>query len=357
VLAKGPFLQDKEAKKMVEYVLGVDIAKDSFAVCLMSGENGQTRVVQEKEFINRNSGYEALMKWINKKVSPFIVPVVLEATGNYWKGLAQDAYGWSPAVYVVNPSCIKNYGRTKLRRAKNDRLDAELIAQYGFLKQARRWEPPTRTMEITEQLLSQRDSLVQSKVNIRNTWHALKELPASDPIGMAIQERVINQLEEQIDLLEKRIMEVIRADKEYKDQFDLLSSIPSIGWQTATMVITATRGLRDFSSPRALAAYIGVIPVVCESGGKVYRRAQISPFCHRKLRRLFYMAAISAIRVNPICKALYERLIQKGKPFKVAIIAVAHKLVRIVYGVLLSGKPFDPDYKSKPPHLLEPSMS
>jgi transposase len=123
------------------------------------------------------------------------------------------------------------------------------------------------------------------------------------------------------------------------EQLELLQSIPGVGLRSACLLLAELGDFRRFRSARSLVAFAGLTPMRHESG-KTSRYSAISRMGSAHLRRLLYMPALSATSWNPRVKTFYLKLIERGKPKKVALIAAMAKLLRIIYGVLVSAKPF-----------------
>ena len=142
----------------------------------------------------------------------------------------------------------------------------------------------------------------------------------------------IKRLNIQIGLLEKRIEELIA--QEDATVVEHVSSIPGVGKKTAIALLTATKGMHGFENNRQLSSYFGLCPRIYDSGKSVHGKAHICKMGMGWIRKLLYMCAISAARHNKACASLYERLRQKGKAVKVALIAVVNKLLKQIFAIV-----------------------
>ena len=154
----------------------------------------------------------------------------------------------------------------------------------------------------------------------------------------------ITYIQQQINDLEKMIGDLINQNTKMKHQYDLLLTIPGIGFQTAVRLLAEIKDISAFNSAAQLAAYAGVTPKHYCSGTSVNRKSLMSKTGNANLRKALFMPAIVAKRCNPTIRVFCERLIANGKPPKVAVGAAMKKMLHIVYGVLKSGQPFDPNY-------------
>lgn len=134
--------------------------------------------------------------------------------------------------------------------------------------------------------------------------------------------------------------------EEQQQQLTLLTSIPGIGTKTALFLIVITDGFSKFETAAQLCSYVGITPVIRESGSSVRAQSRISKIGNKKLRNLLFLCAFSACKHNKACRALYERIINKGKSKKLALIAVANKLLKQCFAIAKSGLPYDEEYVS-----------
>jgi transposase len=313
-------------------ILGIDIAKATFDVVLLhSGRQ------QGAQFSNDPAGFKRLRSWLHKRKVKHL-HACLEATGQYGEALAEYLQAEQYTVSVVNPLAIKAYGQSRLQRNKNDQLDAELIAHYCQSEQPAAWSPPAPEIKALRELVHQYDNLQQSRQQLRNRLQA----------GLR-SEVVRAQLEAQLTLIEQQLADLQTIIRDHIDQYPdlkqqhaLLDSIPGIGAITSAKLLAVE--VRRFESARAFAAYAGLTPLNHISGTSVRKRARFSKLGDADLRRAIYMPAIVAMQYNPLAKALYTRLLAKGKSKLAALGAVMHQLLRLAFGVVKSGQPFDPNF-------------
>lgn len=320
---------------MLDAILGIDIAKDTFQVELR--REGQHWLA---EFTNSPKGFQQLSTWLAKrKVSQ--VHACLEATGRYGDELAQYLHDHEHVVSVVNPARLKAYGQSQLQRNKTDRVDAALIADFCQTQHPEAWTPPSPELRELQEFLHQYDALQVSLQQIKNRLAA----------GFQ-SETVLAQLRAQRTFLEKQIQELtkhmrnhIRRYPELRDQHALLDSIPGVAFLTAARLLALN--LPRFETARAAAAFAGLTPMLHQSGSSVHRRGRVSKMGPAALRGGLYMPILSAQRFNPVIKAFCARLAAQHKHTMTIIVAAMHKLIVLAYGVLKSGQPFDPKYSAK----------
>lgn len=331
----------KERVKMQagEGIIGIDISKDSFDVVLrgMGGE-------RHRVFSNDQKGFTSLAGWVEKQPER-VVHICMEATGSYWEGLAEYLYQGDYTLSVVNPYQIKRYADHLLNRNKTDKADASLIAEFceKDRDRLRVWKPFSPEIKALRSMGRRLDELQDMKQQEQNR---LKSGVRDLVVIESLQEN-IKQLKNQIKALWKKIQEHVKQHPELREQQRLLTSIPGIGKLTAIKLMAEIGDIRDFSSASQLAAYAGLAPKQFRSGSSVHKQTRISKQGRTELRRCLYMPAVVASEHNPIVMDLKRRMLASGHVMMEVIVAAMNKLLHLVYGVLKSGKPFDPDYGTK----------
>lgn len=319
---------------MSQVVLGIDVSKDKLDVVLRQGE--QQRHYQVANTLN---GYERLVGWL-QRAGVEELHACLEATGHYGEGVAQHLYAQGYQVSVVNPARIKAYGDSKLRRAKNDKADAALIAVFCQREQPALWTPPAENVRELRDLVRHLNGLKNTRQQQRNRLQS----GVRSARVRADLEALIAYLDKQIAALTREIERHIKQDPELKQQYDLLKSIPGIGALTAAVLLGEVGNFRDFDSARQVAAYAGVVPKQHDSGSSVHKKPHLSKRGNPRLRQALYMPAVVAMKRNPLMQALRERMAKTGHSKMAIIGAVMRKLLHLAYGVIKTGKPFDPNY-------------
>jgi len=314
--------------------LGIDISKLKFDVCL-SREGGKFR---HHVFPNSPAGFSQLATWLVKyKVER--VHACLEATGTYGEALAVDLYQAGHIVSVVNPAAIKAYGQSRLSRTKTDKADATLIAQFCLERQPPGWQPLAAEIRELQALVRRLDSLLEMRQMEANRL----EVAAGAGAVKASLVGHLTFLDQEIATTERLIRTHIGSHHSLQEQRNLLLTIPGIGSTTAAKLLGEIMDVKRYGSARQLAAFAGLAPRLHESGSSVRRKARLSKTGAPRLRKALYFPAIVAIKHNPQIRALGARMQGRGKCPMEIIGAAMRKLVHIAYGVLKSGRPFDPE--------------
>jgi transposase len=322
---------------MIQPVLGIDIAKDTFDATLIVADKTWNEHIE-----NNPEGFKHMSRWVGKHTHEKL-HACMEATGQYGDALAEYLHQQGNQVSVVNPARIKAYSGSKLRRNKTDKADAQLIAEYCLRENPALWSPPPASFKDLQALVRRLDDL---QANYQQESNRLKS-GGTNPVVIEDLRDHLHYLEEKINQIKQAMQEHIEAYPELKQRQKLIASIPGIGKLTAAKILGEVRDVVDFDSARQLAAYAGVTPRNVLSGTSVHKKSRISKMGNSQLRKALYMPAIVAQSHNPIVMTFCQRLLKSGlRPMEV-IGAVMHKLLHLIYGILKSGKPFDPDFLQK----------
>jgi transposase len=320
---------------MIEPPLGIDIAKLKFNVCLIN-PRGKLR---HKVFPNTATGFEQLLEWLSTQ-GVGRIHACMEATGTYGEALALCLYQASHTVSVVNPAAIKAFAQSCLSRTKTDRVDAELIARFCLAQVPPAWTPLPAEVRELQALVRRLESLIEMRVAESNR---LSSGITVDVVRESVEE-LLAHLNEQIRRTEKLICEHINNHPRLKRQSELLDSIPGIAGATAALLLAEITDINQYRSARQVAAYAGLVPRERRSGSSVRGRTRLSKIGNARLRKALYFPAITALRCSEFFQSWAQGLRERGKCKMSVIGAAMRKLIHLAYGVLKTGKPFDPQW-------------
>lgn len=308
---------------MDDKIIGFDVSKKFFDFSFLK---------DDKKWFNQQLDYDK--DGLNQlvKIIPDKSICVMEATGPYYLRLANFLYGKGFKVCVVNPLVIRRYSQMLLKRTKTDKADAQLIAMYGKDQTPDFWKPNSENIQRIRQINSVLNSLIKERTNWKNRIEAAKQDNNFDKFSLKIMKQMICLINRRIQKLEAELDEIIDAD--FKLENDILRSIPGLGRKTSIVLLAITGGFTKFENYKQFSSYVGLCPRIFESGISVRGKARICKIGTSRVRQLLYLCAWTAKDVNKACNELYNRLIDKGKPKKVALIAVANKLIRQAFGCI-----------------------
>lgn len=296
--------------------VGIDVSKKTLDIAWL--EDGKRIHFKTS---NTTVGFEEITQRCPHKAH-----FVMEATGAYYLRFAFFLAKESCAVSVINPLTIKRFGQLKLRRAKTDKADAFLIAEYGMSLLPELWSPPKKAILEMQQLWSLAGKLTSQKLMLTNQLEAFSKSPAISSIVCGSIKNLVQSIKDEMGAIEDALTKLARDN--YSREIEILESIPGIGRKSAQAMLIVSKGFKNFDNGRELCSFIGLTPRIAQSGTSLNSNKKITKMGQSKMRALLYMCALTAITKNAGCKQLYDRFVTRGKPKKVALIAVMAKLVR-----------------------------
>jgi len=323
-------------------ILGIDIGKDQFMTLLLNEEQPS----EPATFDNNSDGFARLQRFLKKRKLKRL-HACMEATGRYYEALADFLYAQGYTVSVVNPAQIKAYGDSQLRRNKTDALDAALIADFCRTQQPPLWTPPPPEWRQLQALVRHLEDLQADYQRQRNRQHALHHAAHPAPLVSDNLDAQLTLLKQQIEQVKRAIQQHLNQHPDLKRDKELLTSIPGIGDLTAGKLLAEFRAIHDFDDVRQLVAFAGLNPRQQQSGKSARGYTPISKQGRATLRAALYMPAIVAKNHAPCLQPRVERWQEAGLCPMEIVVAMMHKLLHLVYGVLKSGQPFDPHYLEK----------
>jgi len=317
------------------HILGIDVAKAKLDLALRRPDGKwRSTVVQ-----NTPEGFARLDAWLAAHgVGP--VHACLEATGLYWQAAAEHLADAGHTVSVVNPAQVKAFGGAGLTRSKTDRVDARLIGAFCAAQRPPPWQAPPPSVRTLRALIARREALDAMRTQERN------RLPVADEAVRDGIQAHLTHLEQAIQDIDAAIRQTIDDDPGLRRQGELLVSIPGLGDKTVAALLAYYGGPLRFESAKQAVAFAGLDPRQHQSGSSVRGKPRLSKVGHARLRKALYMPAMVATTRTAWGRALKQRLAVAGKPPMLILGAMMRKLLCVAYGVLKSGRPFDPSLHS-----------
>lgn len=308
---------------------GIDVSKEWLDACILPA--GDTLRVA-----NTAPGIAKLKRWLQRRRP---AGLTLEATGK-WHRLAQRSLHASGLpVAIVDPFRVRMFAKASGILAKTDRLDARVLAQFAAVMAPHARPPAPEAIEDLAELAAAREAAIAEQTALKNQRAAAK--------GAFLRAQLARRsaaLAKSIGALERQCLQAIKTDHAMAARFAILISIPSIG---PVVAITLIAGLRELGtcSAKQIGLLAGLAPIADDSGQR--KGARVIWGGRPRVRRALYLAALSAARYNKDLSTLYMRLTGKGKPPKLALIAVARKLVVLANTLIAHGRLWTP---SPPQH-------
>ncbi|HEY0222589.1 MAG TPA: transposase [Lactovum miscens] len=334
---------------MKNFFIGIDYSKLKFDVAIYSAQT--KRIIATQFFENQENAFQEFTTWVksfcgkNKNNLLFCG----EDTGLY--SLSLSIYLTEQKYFVWQESALKTFKSQGLKREKNDAVDAAFLAEYAYRYEdkAVRYELLSPVLDEIQVLLKYRDRLTKQKVAIEISCKEIKSVKQKNPSLSFMCEDTqshIVELNKSITECEKRIVKLIKSDKELNDNYELICSIKGISLINAVTVLSLTNNFTLFTDPRKYACYCGVVPFKYSSGTSILGRTKISKYADKNLKTLLTMAARNSIRYDPEMKAYYERKVAEGKIKKVVLNNVRNKLIHRIFAVVKNKEKYNLHYSN-----------
>ena len=323
---------DVKTRPLMKTSLGLDMAAATFAACLWFDAKRHAKAV----FPNTRIGFRRLDKWI-KSHGLGALRVGIECTNTYGQAVAQWLFDQGHEIYLLNPERTSHYAQARGQHNKTDPSDALNIAAFVALHELSAWQPPSPEQAALCALTRTRADLVSLGQQLAN------QLRTAQPIARPYLKSSLQCIKLQIAQIEKTIRQHLKEDPALNDKVQLLRSIKGVGWLTAVIAIAELPNVDQHTDARAICAWAGLIPKRWQSG-KTELPSRLSKRGNRHLRQALFMPALVAKKHNPLLRAFADKLLAKGKRPGAIVGAVAHKMLRIIVGLLKSNSSFDPNW-------------
>lgn len=324
--------------KTIKQVVGIDISKDTFHACLGSiDEKQQVTLLRQSSFPNNVKGFKDLLSW-SKGHGYF----VMEATGVYYEELAYFLIGKSNSLSVLLPNKTKHFAKSLDIKTKTDKVDAAMLCRVGLERNLPLWQPPSALMKEIKSLCREHRVLKGQAVKIKVRLHAYSY--SHKPV-----KSIIKRLKQQLRLIDKQMTEVKKEIQDFVKQDEVLEAkiknieaVKGLSFQTIITVIAETNGFAAIENAKQLASYTG-LDVVMNQSGQYSGRTRISRKGNRYIRSALYLPAMSALKNNPRFRQFYTRIMLTHTCGKVGVVAVARKLLILIYTLWKKDSVYDPE--------------
>lgn len=325
--------------------VGMDVSKATFDAALVRFHqhypDTALRLIPADTFERTRQGVTRFLQWLDAlDVNPHEVRVVMEATGNYSTELATwllDARA-SLQPAIANPQYTSAFIKSMGVRNKTDRLDARALGFYGVERTPIPYEPLSPEQAELRELSRCRDYLVEERTRLKNKH---KETCASSKVTKLFEKR-LKQLTNDIRKVEAQMKRLVDTHDSLRHDIELLCSIYGIGFTNAAMTLAELGDLRRFEHARQLTAFAGMSPRHRQSGISLHGKSTLCKQGNPRVRQGLYMSAMVVIRRDNPLRAIYQRLIDQGKPKMVALVAIMRRLLVLMRAILISGTPYNP---------------
>lgn len=333
---------------IIKEAIGIDVSKDSLTLCFGKMDDKQnTSIAKSVTFPNTSKGHKQLLDWALKQSStkPWFV---MEATGVYYENLAYFLSEQEQQVAVILPNKTKSYTKTLELKSKTDSIDASALTQFALERQLKTWNIPVELMRYLKILSREYITIKQMATQVKNQLHAKES--SYKPLNSTIN-RLREQLrlfDKQLKKIEKQIQKLIDEDPGIKNKIDNIDKVEGLGFMTIVTIVAETNGFALFDNHKQLTSYCG-LDVVHNQSGLKKGKTSISKKGNKFIRTALFLPAMVAARFNPKLKELYTRLLIKKNVKKLALIAVARKLLVLIFTLWKNNSVYVTNYNRKLP--------
>lgn len=309
------------------HYVGVDVSCDNLEVY-------KAQSAELLSFANTTEGIASLLCTLDEDSQ-----LILEPTSTYHHALLCELITNNFSYTLINPASIAAYARALNLRAKTDKADAKLLAEFASAHNLEPSTPPDQAQQQLKTLRRHIEWLEKETQATRNRLEAAKRSPWTPAAVLRSLKRTIQQLEAEANDTQQAVNEHLEAQQELLDKIELLTSIPGVGRKTAIMVLSEMPAVEGCASAKDWVAFSGLNPQIRQSGKGSFSR--LSRMGSHRLRAKLYLPAVTALRFNPLVRQTAQRLKSRGKSGKLVVVAAMNKLIRLCFGVLRTARPFD----------------
>lgn len=326
----------KAIKQLTKLYCGIDVSGDTLDICYQTAEG----VLEWCKCSNGVGGFTEIWKLTGKDYH-----FIMESTGVYQLPFCFFLESKKGMYSVVNALQIKRYIQMKLERNKTDKKDAFHICMYGVDHNPECYEMPSRLYFECRAINNAIETITTEITSFKNKLHSLSKLDIDSKVIVTGYKKILRDLQAELKKFETELYRKLEAWQ--PALVKQVRSVVGIGKRATAILIVATQGFKHTETYQQLISYAGLSPKEYSSGSSIKGKVRICKQGGSLLRHTLYMCALNAKETNGACKELFDRLVAKGKNKKLAVIAVANKLLKQVFGVVKNECLFDRNYYKK----------
>lgn len=326
----------KAVKTEMKLYCGIDVSGDTLDACYQSAAGS----LEWCKCSNNAEGFKELWMQTGKGYH-----FVMESTGVYQLPFCFFLEGRKARYSVVNALQVKRYIQMKLERNKTDKKDAFHICMYGVDHNPECYQMPSQLYFECRAINNAIETVTTEITSFKNKLHALSRLDIDSKVIVAGYKKILRDLQSELKKFETELYKKLEAWQ--PAMVKQVRSVVGIGKRATAILIVATQGFRHTETYQQLISYAGLSPKEYSSGSSIRGKVRICKQGGSLLRHTLYMCALNAKETNGACKELFDRLVAKGKNKKLAVIAVANKLLKQVFGMVKNECLFDRNYYKK----------
>lgn len=316
-------------------IIGIDVSKLTLDLCILYDDTKDHCTIK-----NTAVKISSFLKKVKKLYPTHEIELVMENTGLYNWPLYKTCKDMSITIFVVNPLHLKR--SMGMVRGKNDKIDAERIALFGsrFYDEQIPYKIPSGVIRKIKVLFALRARIMKGMMIFKAPLSELSTVAEKEdykPV-LTITNQLLKQLEKQLKQVEQELDNLIKADPELSDNYQLMTSVQGVGKVVAWSLLIKTNNFSSISNPKKLACYVGVVPFEHQSGTSINRKPRVSFMADKQLKKVLHMAAMRAVRLDGDLQKYYIRKVEEGKNKMLVLNAVRNKLIARICSVVNNKK-------------------
>jgi transposase len=331
--------------KQIKFFVGTDVSKEWLDMSIISGG----KVLHHARIANK---VVAIRRWLRQTRKEFGYTIEdtlfsMEFTGLYNHHVLEVLHGLNACVWLIPGLQISEGSTNGLKRGKSDKQDAVGIAVYATknLEQVRLWKKPRKVLSQLQTLLMVREKLQKTQHQYETTLKEHKSYSSAEEyrVVKACSEAMLKITMKEMVRVEKEIKELIQGDEKLRELHGYITSVDGVGMVTAANLLVTTNEFLNISEAKQYACYAGVAPFKDESGKKK-KREKVSHKANKKMKKLFHLLAMSAIRMKGEMKIYYERKLAEGKNKMSVLNAIRNKIILRIFSCVKNKKLYEKNY-------------
>jgi transposase len=335
---------------IIKQCMALDIAKDDIQICFREAmSDGAMRIKTQKKVNNTKTGWNIIATEIKKHLkidAPKGFVVLMEATGVYHENVCYFLSKQGYTINVVLPNKAKSFTKSLGQNSKNDKIDAQVLAQMGLERVLDVWVAPSDNTLKIKHLSRERQMLIDEQTCVKNQLHSFEH-------GYETEKSTTKRFEERLKFIAKQILQIdqllikiVNEDEDLKAKAARICTIKGFGMTTAIILLSETNAFNDFNSRAQLTSYAGYDVIENQSGSHT-GKTRISKRGNSRIRAALHFPAFCAAKYNDTMKQLYERVFDRTKIKMKAYVAVQRKMLLLAYAICKSETNFDPKHYEK----------
>lgn len=329
--------------EQIAYFIGIDISKKTLDIAVLH----ENTLVYQDTILNNKKSLKSLLSLLSKRGIDFNKSLLCaEFTGIYGMHLMDFCLDKGLNLWMENAYHIKQ--SQGLQRGKNDKVDAERIANYAFRNSYdyKAFKAPRALIKDLKVLVGQRKRLLSLKKQLTMSMGEVQFRSQNEKqLQKSTSSNTLRGLKKDLDLLDAKIKHLIKSDESLYKQYKIVTSVDGVGPITAINMIVVTNEFKDITEAKKFACYSGVVPFQYTSGTSVNSKSKVSKMANHQMKTLLHMAALSSLRIKGEIQDFYHRKIEEGKNKMSIINAIRNKIVLRVFACVKNNRMYQKNYE------------